>query len=103
MTKARFRDGGKRILHKSEMRKRARKRHFCEYCGSAQERLYTIETAANYLNCSKHTIRNWIRDRQIKFLKIKGLIRIPASSIEEEVQCFPKMNTIVDDILKSNS
>ena len=75
---------------------------FCQYCASPLERLYSIEAAAEYLSCSKHTIRNWIRDRKIEFVKIKGLIRIPASAIEEESQCFPKMNKIVNSILTDN-
>ncbi len=76
---------------------------FCQYCASPLERLYSIEAAAEYLSCSKHTIRNWIRDREIEFVKIKGLIRISASAIEEESQCFPKMDKIVNSVLTDSS
>jgi len=76
---------------------------FCQYCASPLERFYSIEVAAEYLSCSKHTIRNWIRDREIEFVKIKGLIRISASAIEEESQCFPKMNKIVNSVLTDNT
>jgi len=76
---------------------------FCQYCASPLERLYSIEAAAEYLNCSKHTIRNWIRDREIDYVKIKGLIRIRKSAIEKECQTFPKMSTIVNKLMTDNS
>jgi|TARA_Y100000310_G_scaffold312577_1_gene360019 excisionase family DNA binding protein len=84
-------------------RKLSSKRKSCEYRGATREQLYTIEETAEYLKCSKHTIRNWIRDREIEFVKIKGLIRIPASAIEEESQCFPKMDKIVNSVLTDSS
>ena len=76
---------------------------FCQYCASPLERLYSIEAAAEYLSCGKHTIRNWIRDREIDYVKIKGLIRIRKSAIEKECQTFPKMSTIVNKLMTDNS
>ena len=79
------------------------KRKSCEYRGATREQLYSIEAAAEYLSCSKHTIRNWIRDREIDYVKIKGLIRIRKSAIEKECQTFPKMSTIVNKLMTDNS
>ena len=65
--------------------------------------LNTIKETAEYLNCSIHTVRNWIRDRKIDYVKIKGLIRIRKSAIEKVCQTFPKMSTIVNKLMTDNS
>lgn len=48
-----------------------------------REDLYTIQQAAEYLKVHYQTIRNFIRKKQIKSIKIGRNVRIPASELQK--------------------
>jgi excisionase family DNA binding protein len=44
--------------------------------------LFTVQEAAQFLNCTVRTVRNMIRDSRLEAVKIKGgYIRIPRSAL----------------------
>ncbi len=61
--------------------KRAKK-HYCEYCGSRNERFYSVVSAAKLCDCSQQFFRNKIRDREIAYVKIGYMVRIPESELK---------------------
>lgn len=74
---------------------RANRKHYCPYCGSSTEKLYSPETAAKMLECSVEKIRKMIRKREISYKKIGRLIRIPSSELEKVGQYFPSVDSII--------
>lgn len=50
-----------------------------------EKEFFTIEETANKLSVSVWTIRRWIRERKIDYVKIEGSIRIPAIAIERKI------------------
>ena len=50
-----------------------------------QDRYMDTETVAEYLMMSPNTIRKWVRNRQIPFIKVEGskLVRFLKSEIDE--------------------
>lgn len=47
------------------------------------ERLLTVEEVAAWLGISKRTVRQWVLDEYIPFLKIGALVRFAPASIRE--------------------
>lgn len=47
------------------------------------ERLLTVEEVAAWLRISKRTVRQWVLDEYIPFLKIGALVRFAPSSVRE--------------------
>ena len=48
---------------------------------STDERLWTCDDVAAYLQMSTHTVRNWQRDKKIPFRKVNGLVRFIPTEI----------------------
>jgi len=76
-----------------------RKNNFCSQCGSPLEKMYSVESAAKLIDGSEQTIRKWIQNRQIGYVKIKRLVRIPQSELDKIIERRPSMDEIVHDIL----
>lgn len=74
---------------------RANRKHYCPYCGSSTEKLYSPKTAAKMLECSVEKIRKMIQKREISYKKIGRLVRIPSSELEKVGQYFPSVNSII--------
>lgn len=74
---------------------RANRKHYCPYCGSRTEKLYSPETAAKMLECSVEKIRKMIQKREISYKKIGRLVRIPCSELEKIGQYFPSVDSII--------
>jgi excisionase family DNA binding protein len=70
---------------------RANRKHYCPYCGSSTEKLYSPESAAKMLECSVEKIRKMIQKREISYRKIGRLVRIPCSEIDKIGQYFPSI------------
>jgi excisionase family DNA binding protein len=64
----------------------------CPECGSTHEKLLSVKSFAEELDCSQHTVRAWIRDHKIKVNRIHGLVRIPASEIHRNTVVMPAVN-----------
>ena len=64
---------------------------YCSYCGSCQERYYTVETAALMLECSIETVRYWIKERRIGSVKFGRLRRIPAHELDMMAKWFTSL------------
>ena len=71
--------------------KRAKK-HYCEYCGSRNEQYYSVESAAKLCDCSQQFFRNKIRDREITFVKIGSMVRIPAKEFDRIIVEYPSLD-----------
>ena len=69
---------------------------FCQYCGQPGERYLRVESAARLLDCSPETIRGWVRERKIGSVKVGGLRRIPAASLEKITTRIPSIEELVD-------
>jgi len=76
---------------------RANRKHYCPYCGSRTEKLYSTETAAKMLECSVEKIRKMIQKREISYKKIGRLVRIPCSELEKIGQYFPSVDSIISN------
>ena len=46
------------------------------------QRPYTVTEAAQILGLSVHTIRAWIADRRINYLRLGRAIRVPREEVE---------------------
>ncbi len=59
-----------------------------------EEELLTVDEAAKRLSLSPNTIRKWILNREIKYMKIGSkAVRIPASVVEAKLKVIlPKNN-----------
>ena len=62
---------------------------FCEHCGSPNEQLYSIESAAKLFDCSEQFFRNLVRDRKIGFVKVGRLVRIPHLELLKIINVIP--------------
>ncbi|MFC1481066.1 helix-turn-helix domain-containing protein [Candidatus Neomarinimicrobiota bacterium] len=71
---------------------------FCSFCGSYQDRYYSVKTVATMLDCSVETIRGWIKEGSIKTVKAHGLRRIPAKSLNHIIIEVPSIKDIIDGI-----
>ena len=74
-------------------------RKYCEFCGKPLEHFYSIESAAQLLDCSQQALRNWVRDRRIGFVKVERMVRIPESELSKIIQYFPSMKDSVRELL----
>ena len=53
------------------------------------EQLLSINDAADYLNLSVHTLRNWIYQRKIGFIKLGGKILFRKDDLDRHItSCF---------------
>ena len=46
------------------------------------ETLYKVKEVASILKVSVHTVRYWVLNKKIKFIKIKKSVRIPQSELD---------------------
>ncbi len=76
---------------------RVNRKHYCPYCCSSTERLYSPETVAKMLECSVEKIRKMIQKREISYKKIGRLVRIPSSELEKIGQYFPSVDSIISN------
>jgi len=74
-------------------------RKYCEFCGSSQERLYSIESASKLCDCSQQFFRNLVRDRRIGFVKVERMVRIPESELTKIIHFFPSIKDNVRELL----
>ncbi len=72
---------------------------YCPYCGSIQDRFYSVETVATILDCSPETIRGWIKDRKIGSIKVGGLRLIPLTSLEKITTQRPSIEELTADTM----
>ena len=54
--------------------------------GGGMETYFTIEEIAKYLNYAEKTIRKWVLNREIPYIKIHQTIRFRLSEIEKWVE-----------------
>ncbi|MFC1746894.1 helix-turn-helix domain-containing protein [Candidatus Neomarinimicrobiota bacterium] len=73
---------------------------YCAYCGSSLEKLYSVESVADLLDCGKDTVRGWIRDRKIGYSKIGRMVRIPQSEIDKIITRRPSIDNLVTETLR---
>ncbi|MCK4822820.1 helix-turn-helix domain-containing protein [bacterium] len=78
---------------------KARER-YCPYCGNTQERYYSIETAAQMMDCSEQFFRNLIRDRRIGYVKLGRMVKIPSSELDRLVTLIPSLEEEVQKALR---
>ncbi len=76
---------------------------YCPHCGSAQERYYSIETAAQLMDCSEQFFRNLVRDRRIGYVKLGRMVKIPRSELERLVTYWPSLEEEVQRALRKIS
>lgn len=76
------------------------KKRYCPYCGNAQERYYSIETAAQLMDCSEQFFRNLVRDRRIGYVKIGRMVKIPSSELEKLVTFKPSIKEEAQNALR---
>lgn len=74
---------------------------YCPYCGSSNERYFSIETLAKMFDCSEQFFRNLVRDKKIGYVKLGRLVRIPYSEILTYAELVPSMNQNINQLLKS--
>jgi len=75
------------------------KERYCTYCGSPLERCYSVESAAEILDCSEQAIRNWVRDGVIGYYKYGRMVRIPESEIRKLGEYHPSLKESVEELL----
>ncbi|MFC1619439.1 helix-turn-helix domain-containing protein [Candidatus Neomarinimicrobiota bacterium] len=78
---------------------RNRSDNYCAYCGAPLERMFSIKSCAELLDCSQQFFRNMIRDRRIGYSKVGGMVRIPHSELERIANYMPSMQEMVDEAL----
>lgn len=76
-----------------------RDEHFCPRCGSPLERMLSINSCAQLLDCSPQFFRNLIRERRIGYVKVEGMVRIPHSELRKIIEYRPRMDTMVEEAL----
>jgi excisionase family DNA binding protein len=64
--------------------------------GAGVETYFTIEEIAKYLNYAEKTIRKWVLNREIPYIKIHQTIRFRLSEIERWVE-KNKVCTLLDE------
>jgi len=74
------------------VRKARHRNRYCPTCGIRRERYFSPETMAVLLDCSIHTVRKMIRRREISYVKINRMVRIPSSELEKIGNFFPNFN-----------
>ena len=47
-----------------------------------KRQLLTVREVAQFLNCSEPSVRNWLRDKKLKKVKIMGRVYIPRKAVE---------------------
>lgn len=57
-----------------------------------KEGYWTVRQTAKFLNCSEKTVRKLISNRQIPFIKIGGMIRIPSDEIVNSASYYPSLS-----------
>ena len=72
---------------------------FCPCCGGTQEQDYSAESVARMEDCSVETVRGWVRERKIGSIKVGGLRRIPAESLEKFKTRIPSIDELTDEAL----
>lgn len=72
---------------------------YCSYCGGTGERFYSVETVASILDCSVETVRGWVRERKIGSVKLGGLRRIPAASLEKFMTQIPSIEDLAAETM----
>ena len=55
-----------------------------------------METVATMFDCSVETVRGWVRERKIGSVKLGGLRRIPAASLEKFTTEVPSIMELAD-------
>lgn len=50
-------------------------------------------------DCSVETVRGWVRERKIGSIKVGGLRRIPAESLEKFKTRIPSIDELTDEAL----
>ena len=73
---------------------------YCPYCGGRRERYYSIETAAQLMDCSEQFFRNLVRDRRIGYVKLGRMVKIPRSELEKLVTFMPSIDEEVRNALR---
>ena len=56
---------------------------FCTYCGSNQQKMYSVKSLAAMIDCSEQTVRGWIQGRNIGYIRIRGLSKNPSGRIRK--------------------
>lgn len=72
---------------------------FCAFCGSSQEKMYSVKSLSALIDCSEQTLRAWIQDRTIGYVKIGGLVRIPQAELEKLMERRPSIDESVNEAL----
>ena len=75
---------------------------FCAHCGSPTERMFSIKSAAKLTDCSERFYRNLVRDNEIGYKKIRGMVRIPYSQLALLIEDIPSTDEMIDEILDHN-
>lgn len=73
--------------------------HFCPHCGSPLERMLSINSCAQLLDCSPQFFRNLIRERRIGYVKVEGMVRIPHSELRKIINYRPSIEVMVEEAL----
>ena len=47
-----------------------------------KQQMLTVREVAQFLNCSEPSVRNWLRDKKLKKVKIMGRVYIPRKAVE---------------------
>ena len=47
-----------------------------------QDKLMSVREVAVSLNCSEPSVRNWLRDKKLKKVKIMGRVYVPRKAVE---------------------
>ena len=51
-----------------------------------RQQLFTVREVAQFLNCSEPSVRNWLRDKKLKKVKIMGRVYVPRKEVEALIQ-----------------
>jgi len=51
-----------------------------------QENLMSVREVAVSLNCSEPSVRNWLRDKKLKRVKIMGRVYVPRKEVEALIE-----------------
>ena len=69
-----------------------RTNRFCPECGSRHEKLLSVKSFAELIDCSHETIKKWVQKRILRSFKLGGLVRIPISEVDRIGTFFPSIN-----------
>ena len=62
--------------------------------------MYSVKSLAAMIDCSEQTIRGWIQDRNIGYIKIGGLVRIPQAELEKLMDRRPSIEELTTEALR---